>query len=291
MRIMKKILNKAFISFVCILNFVQASDDIVEEENQYIPPFNGLASFFSKDKFYFGISAGADINRIKTNTTEHTYALNEYGYSNNALNATSAAIATSHKVMGKNNDCFLTLFLGYCFDVYVAKLGFEFETGMYFSNNKLKSKKSDDEYACSRNFAKFRKRYFIALTPTIGYMFSKWCEGYVKVGMKLLQSTYETYKSGDARRCGSEFFDATAKAPKTIPDNKFNETVKQRSKMLIPVLGCGLKCHATDKLFVKIEYLYEFKKNVKLPKNGIIEVTKASMDSQTFKLGIGYKIF
>ena len=287
---MKKILNKAFALFGIILNFVQASENFIEEEDKYVPPIEDLASMFSKDKFYVGISAGADINRIKIDTVNHTYnnTSETHGLSVDTANQTSNGIATSHKTMGRNNDCFITLFLGYCFDIYVAKLGFEFETGAYFSSNKLRSKKSYDPYAYARTFAKFRKKYFISLTPTIGYMFSKWCEGYVKFGMKLLESKYETYKSGNALYCG---YKATSGV--TVPEisNEFNEKVHKTSKMLIPVLGCGLKFNATNKVFVKIEYLYEVKKNVKLPKNGIIEVTKASMDSQTFKIGVGCKMF
>ena len=205
----------------------------------------------------------------------------------------SILVANTHKVRKNQISPFIELAFGYEWTLNNIILGPEVLFGQTCKNVSLKSKQHDVggynndviTYYQPREFGKVKTKFYFGQMFKVGYCFCEKFNGYLAIGLKLQKRKYETYTHANSQLNG------TNEADKPLTkSNAYNIKTNKSSTRIIPVVGAGIQYRFTDRIFARLEYNYEFKTRVKLPSNGIAEVTEVNISSSTVKLGIGAHI-
>ena len=174
------------------------------------------------------------------------------------VNATDEGYRTSKK----KTKFLADLVFGYDHRINDVMLGADLTVGMQFGKTKVNVGEAESE-----DNINLKNTWNIALMPRVGYLVMPQLELYATAGVKIAHWKLTYTPNGE-----------DAKSAKKI---KF-----------LPVVGGGLRYEITPDIYAKLEYNFEFKKGVKLPKfddEGTLKVSSVKPQAHIIKLGVGFR--
>ena len=263
--------------------------------------------------FYVGANFGVAFSKAKATTEKYVYTANDKYYGGESTGWTFAGViqpdekhitiagANARSVIAANNmgksskkktKCAAELVLGYDFRLNDVMIGVELNAGGIFGANKLKSDDikvaranldgpvlpgAVDFEQASKEYAKVKEQWHIALMPRVGYLFTPQFEGYVTFGVKLAK-----YKTS----VDNLMIDAVVEGSDIEPEIK---QMSKKSTKAVFVGGFGVRYEFSPSMFAKLEYNFEFGAKPKLHAEAMPELQKIKVTTHTIKLGLGYR--
>lgn len=169
-----------------------------------------------------------------------------------------------YRINKKKTKFLADLVFGYDHRINDVMLGVDLTAGMMFGKTKVNTGPDD-----AKDNINLKNTWNIALMPRVGYLVMPQLELYATAGVKLAHWKL-TYNPNDD--------DTDAKSAKKV---KF-----------LPVVGGGLRYEITPDIYAKLEYNFEFKKAVKLPKfedADTLKVSSVKPQAHVIKLGVGFR--
>ena len=222
--------------------------------------------------FYVGANAGVAMTKIKVS------ASGVKDSNGDDLKATVNKKKT--KFLGE-------LVFGYDHRINDVMLGADLTFGMMFGKTKANySGWMDDtgnghDVARDKDHVSVKNTWSIALMPRVGYLVMPQLELYATAGVKL--SHFKTVYA--------DVVDTSAKVSDTA-------TTSARKVKFIPVVGAGVRYEITPDIFAKLEYNFDLKKGLKLPKDLAAKATATTgggnansvkIPAHIIKLGVGFR--
>ena len=256
--------------------------------------------------FYVGANFGVAFSKAKATTEKYVYTANDKYYGGESTGWTFGVINGGSKIittvganarsviaannMGKSSKkktkVAAELVIGYDFRLNDVMLGVELNAGGIFGANKFKSDEitvlqantanpvlpNVDFKQNSKEYAKVKEQWHIALMPRVGYLFTPQFEGYVTFGVKLAK-----YKTS---------VDETVLGANLKPEIK---QMSKKSTKAVFIAGAGVRYEFNPSMFAKLEYNFEFGAKPKLHAEAMPELQKIKVTTHTIKLGLGYR--